>query len=325
VIPQDRSKTAIELQTVFNDLVPLLRALKPQDLSIALSNLADALRGRGDALGHNLELVNTYFSKFNTDLPNFNHDISGLADLASNYADATPDLVQTLHNFTVNAKTITEKKDTYVQFLLGTQSFARTATKVFDDNADRLITLAKVSKPVLDLYASYSNVLECLPNGFAIYDRTRLEQVFSQGPYLHITLTPVGDRGAYTAADRPKYSDLTSARPPADNDHGCYGLPFGSSNLHPVNPTLFKYPGQPNGNYKCAGYREAADASCPAGGTSPQQSSPQAATKLSAISDEMNLVSGLYRPIIGPQDADSGLEYLLVAPMLRGMKVGVSL
>src|SRR5205085_912680 len=100
VIEQDHSKTAIELQTVFNDLVPMLRALKPAELSIALSNLADALRNRGNALGHNLELVNTYFTRFNKDLPNVNHDISGLADLASNYADATPDLMATLRNFT---------------------------------------------------------------------------------------------------------------------------------------------------------------------------------------------------------------------------------
>src|SRR5437763_1877496 len=212
---------AIELQTVFNDLVPLLRALKPAELSIALTNLADALRNRGDALGHNLELVNTFFTRFNTDLPNFNHDISAFADLASNYADATPDLMTTLRNFTVNAKTMTVKKDQFAQFLIGTQGFAEEATKVFGDNADRLITLAKVSKPVLDLYASYSQVLECLPNGLAIYDRSRLEQTFGQGPFLHITLTPVGDRGAYTPSDRPLASDLTSTKPPAGNDNNC--------------------------------------------------------------------------------------------------------
>src|SRR4051794_22969854 len=51
VIAQDRSQTAIELQHVFSDLVPLLRTLNPAQLSITLSNLADALRGRGEALG----------------------------------------------------------------------------------------------------------------------------------------------------------------------------------------------------------------------------------------------------------------------------------
>jgi phospholipid/cholesterol/gamma-HCH transport system substrate-binding protein len=174
-ISQDHSETAIELQTVFSHLVPLLRTLKPAELSVALSNLASALRNRGDALGHNLELVNTYFSRFNPDLPNFQHDISALADLASNYADAAPDLLATLRNFSANARTFTEKQDVYAQFLTGSSDFAQTATRVFGDNADRLIKLANVSQPVADLYAKYSIVLECLPNGLAIYDRTRLE------------------------------------------------------------------------------------------------------------------------------------------------------
>src|SRR5579884_2677229 len=65
VITEDHSSTAIELQTVFSHLVPLLQTLKPAELSVALSNLADALRDRGDALGKNLELVNTYFTRFN--------------------------------------------------------------------------------------------------------------------------------------------------------------------------------------------------------------------------------------------------------------------
>src|SRR4051794_26964640 len=102
-ISQDRSETAIELQTVFSHLVPLLRALNPAQLSIALSNLADAVRNRGDALGRNVSLVNTYFGQFNKDLPTFNHDISALADAASTYADATPDLLAMLRNFSTNA------------------------------------------------------------------------------------------------------------------------------------------------------------------------------------------------------------------------------
>jgi virulence factor Mce-like protein len=231
-IQQDHSHTAIELQTVFNDLVPLLRTLKPAELSVTLSNLAEALRNRGEALGHNLELVNTYFTRFNQDLPNFEHDISALADMASNYADAAPDLLAMLRNFSVNARTVTEKQDVYAQFLAGSSDFAQTATRVFGHNANRLVKLADVSQPVADLYARYSMVLECLPNGLAIYDRTRLEQAFGQGPYLHITLTPVGDRGPYTLKDKPKKSDITSMVLPPN----CFGLPYGNHGLHPIMP-----------------------------------------------------------------------------------------
>jgi phospholipid/cholesterol/gamma-HCH transport system substrate-binding protein len=307
-IPQDRSKTAIELQTVFQDLVPLLRTLKPAELSLTLSNLADALRNRGEALGKNLELVNSYFSRFNQDLPNFQHDISAFADVASNYADAAPDLLTMLRNFSVNAHTFTQKRDVYAQFLTASAGFAQTATTVFGDNANRLIKLAQVSQPVADLYAKYSIVLECMPNGLSIYDRTRLEQTFGQGPYLHITLTPVGDRGAYTVADRPKKSDLTSMVLPPN----CFGLPYGNNALHPV---YSRFPGpHPTDNYECAGYT--APPTCP---------TPTNATPKSSAKNEQSLIAGIMAPVLGHMSpAAAGLEDLLLGPMLRGMAVGVT-
>ncbi|MDQ1699780.1 MAG: phospholipid/cholesterol/gamma-HCH transport system substrate-binding protein [Frankiaceae bacterium] len=325
-ISEDQSSTAIELQTVFSHLVPLLQTLKPAELSIALSNLADALRDRGEALGKNLELVNTYFTKFNQDLPNFNHDISAFADLASNYADATPDLLATLHNFADNARTFTVKKDTYAQFLIGTQGFAREATTVFGDNANRLITLANVSKPVLDMYATYSDVLECLPNGLAIYDRTRLEQTFGAGPFLHITLTPVGDRGAYKPTDAPRKSDLLNSQPPPGNDNNCYGLPYnGDTHIQSVNDNLFRFPGpHPDGNYKCAGYQNNPGYfTCPdgAGNTNPV-GTPASRQDAGSVA-EQQLLSNLFGPITG-QSSAAGLEDLLLGPMLRGMNVTVT-
>lgn len=336
VIQQDRSSTAIELQTVFNHLVPLLRSLNPAQLSITLSNLATALRDRGEALGRNLTLVNDYFTRFNKDLPNFNHDISALADMASNYADATPDLLAMLRNFSVNAATITEKKDVYAQFLAGSSDFASTAANVFGQNADRLIQLANVSKPVLALYAKYSVVLECLPNGLSIYDRTRLEQAFGQGPFLHITLTPVGNRGAYKPSDRPRKSDITSLTLPPN----CFGLPHGKHGLHPV---YARYPGDhPSDNYACAGYT--APPTCPAaappsgaatsGAGSRKKNKASLQSLLPQVNssgtvgspEEQDFVSTLLDPLLGNDNRKvaGGLTDLLVGPMLRGMAVSIS-
>jgi virulence factor Mce-like protein len=334
VITQDRSTTAIELQTVFNDFVPLLRTLNPAQLSVTLSNLASAVRNRGDALGRNLSLVNDYFSRFNKDLPNFEHDIRALASAAGTYADATPDLLAMLRNFSVNANTFTVKQDVYAQFLAGSSDFARTATNVFGSNADRLIRLANVSKPVLDLYAQYSVVLECLPNGLAIYDRTRLEQAFGGGPYLHITLTPVGDRGVYSKSDRTLKSDITSLTLPPN----CFGLPYGNHGLHPVNS---RYPGNhPSDNEACGGSPPPPpSAGCPpaSGGaaTSRRKTSraSHAATAPSvnssgmvATPNEQGFVSGLLAPLLGDgsEPVPAGLADLLIGPMLRGMAVSIA-
>ena len=126
VIPQDRSSTAIELETVLDNILPLLRTIKPDKLNATLDALATALEGRGDELGKNLALVNQYFSQLNPQLPTIEKDIRGLADVSQIYADAAPDLVRTLRNFSVTTETIAEKQQAYAGFLTGTAAFATT-------------------------------------------------------------------------------------------------------------------------------------------------------------------------------------------------------
>jgi virulence factor Mce-like protein len=315
VITQDDSSTAVEIQTVFSHLVPLLKTLNPAQLSITLNALATALENRGNELGQNLSLTDQYFTTFNTDQPNELHDISGLADLASNYADATPNLLAILRNSTVTAKTFTVKKDTYAQFLAGTAGFAMEGTKVIGDNANGLIDLARISEPVLNLYSKYSITLECLANGLAIYDRTRLESAFDVGPYLHITLTPVGDRGAYSSNDqgvndKPSAADNTALAP------NCHGLPYGS---HPLHPTLTRYPSQ----------ARVSDHYNQGGVTGPPTQLPGVSAPGNTMgvgsAKERNQIRSLLKSLTGDVTAATGanasLSDLLVGPMVRGMAV----
>lgn len=306
-IHQDDSATGIELQTVFSHLVPLLKTLNPAQLSLTLNALATALRNRGNELGQNLALTNTYFASFNKDLPNVEHDISGLADLASNYADASPNLLKLLANFSVTTKTFTVKKDSYAAFIRGTAGFAQEGTKVIGDNSSRLIKLSSISKPVLDLYSEYSINLECLANGLAIYDRTRLESAFNQGPYLHITLTPVGNRGAYTPAEKPSERDFKKIAP------SCDGLPYGKHGLHPL---AVRYPGPVSDNYALGGLTGAPNgkpAATPESGTTAGVGSAKEKSQIRKL-----LESTLNH---SASAQNSSLDDVLLGPMLRGMAV----
>jgi len=307
VIQEDRSEVAVELQQVFTKLVPVLRAANPAALSVALSNTAMALQGRGDKLGHSFELINSYFRRLNQDLPNIQHDISGLADLASNYADAAPDLLQTLKHFSVTAHTFTVKADPYAQFLAGTAGFADTAAGFFKKNGKALVNLAKYSEGPLGVLSDYSIVLECLPNGLSIFDRERLEHAF-QGGELHIDLIPVNSRGVYTAKDRPKLSEFTHAILPAN----CYGLPYGGRGLHPENS---KYPFAPGGNYAMGGYAGSSAATPNA-----TRSSLYSTGGVGSAAEQAQ-IRMLVAEVTGQQPTSDGLTDLLLGPLLRGMVV----
>ncbi|HVT20426.1 MAG TPA: MCE family protein [Mycobacteriales bacterium] len=307
VIQEDRSEVAVELQQVFTKLVPVLRAANPAELSVALSNTAMALQGRGEKLGKSFELINTYFRKLNQDLPNIQHDISGLADLASNYADAAPDLLATLKHFSVTAKTFTVKADPYARFLAGTAGFADTAANFFEKNGKGLTDLAKYSEGPLGVLSDYSIVLECLPNGLSIFDRERLEHAFKGGE-LHIDLIPVNSRGVYTAKDRPKLSEFTHAILPAN----CYGLPYGNHALHPENS---KYPFAPGGNYSMGGYAGSSAA------TPNATRSSLFSTGGVGSAAEQAQIRMLIAEVTGQQPTSDGLTDLLLGPLLRGMVV----
>jgi phospholipid/cholesterol/gamma-HCH transport system substrate-binding protein len=308
-IPEDESTTAVELQDVFEKLVPVLKSADPAELSVALSNTAQALRGRGNELGQNLVMINEYFAALNQDLPNIQHDIGALANLASNYADAAPDLLNILRNFSVTASTFTAKSDTFAQFLAGTAGFATTATNVLDKNGPGLVKLAQSSVGPLGLLAKYSIVLECLPKGLSIFDQQRLEKAFSGGE-LHIDLIPVNDRGAYTVKDKPSMKEITNSVLPPD----CYGLPYAGHGLHPQNT---KYPFAPGGNYSKGGVL---------GGTTTAPSSvttPATSGSTDGVGSlaEQGQISSLLGEIAGGSTAASGLDDLLLGPILRGNEV----
>ena len=217
MIPQDRSTTAIELETVLDDLLPLLRTIQPAKLNATLNALATALEGRGERLGENLELVDGYFTRLNPQLPAIKEDISGLADVTRIYADAAPDLVRMLRNFSVTTNTIRAKADAYAGFLAGTAGFATTTRQLLEENEDRIIQLAAVGRPILGVLAEYSPEYPCLLQGLA-QSNDFIGDTFANGE-LHITLevtkarkgVPAG-RGARLGRE-PRPALLRAAEP----------------------------------------------------------------------------------------------------------------
>lgn len=215
-ISQDRSTTALETETALNDLLPLLKSLAPQKLSMALNAISEGLRGRGDRLGSNLALNAAYFRQLNPALPTLAQDMAGLADLTSNYSDATPDLLRTLDNLAFSGRSLVEERTALDRFLQTTKEFATSATSLVADNEKRFVDLARLSVEPLRLYARYSDGYACMLNRIA-FSEIEGERTFGGGqPGLHITVEAIRDNGGYQTGDEPQYKDVYDAH--------CYGL-----------------------------------------------------------------------------------------------------
>lgn len=210
VIPEDRSQSAMEVERVLDDLLPLLQAVKPQDLSTTLGSLSQALAGRGEELGDTLVRLNTLTAGLNPSIPDLQEDITQLADFSQNLSDAAPDLLNALDDLTTTSRTIVEQRDELRDLYRSVTGASDDLRAFLDANGENLIQLSASSRPTLETLARYAPEFPCFfqqMNGLI----PNVDQVFGKGtdqPGVHITLEIVANNGKYVPnQDEPEFSD----------------------------------------------------------------------------------------------------------------------
>ncbi|MGW0209357.1 MCE family protein [Streptomyces sp. NPDC003233] len=290
VITQDRTKVGIEVQQLMNDLLPLLRTVRPGELNATLSAFATALEGRGDRIGDNLTRVEGYLRRLNPHLPSLKEDISRFADVAEVYGDAAPDLMRILRNTVTTSRTIVEKKDQLAAGLRSTAAVAGTADDFLSQNGDRLIALGRVSRPTLQLFARYSPEYPCLLKGLVRQEQAS-EDAF-RGGEMRITLEVVRPQGAYRPGEEPVYGERSGPN--------CRGLP---------DPPV---PG-PKPHLNDGTSARSSGGPLPGG------------VDVSATAAEQRAVGSLVAPVMGvPADQVPPVATLLFGPLARGTAVSVA-
>lgn len=219
-IPEDRSRAAVEVERVLDQLLPLLQAVRPQDLATTLGSLSSALQGRGDQLGQTLEQLNTLTRGLNPSLPDLQEDIRQLATFSDNLNAAAPDLLTALDDLTVASRTVVEKRE-------GLRNLYRSVTGASDDlrafldaNGENIIGLSRASRPTLESLARYSPEFPCLFG--QLNDLIpKINNAIRPGTDrvgVNITLEIVASKGKYLPnQDEPAYLD--------DRGPRCYPIP----------------------------------------------------------------------------------------------------
>jgi virulence factor Mce-like protein len=205
VISQDRSETGREFAQALDNLLPLLQTLEPQQVSTTLNALSTALRGRGDALGDNLQLVRQYFQEFNPELPVLEENFRGLADFADNLDAGADDFLTVLRNLSeINANLVESEADLDV-FLRRTAGFSGTAEGFVAENEERFVVLAREGVPNLSLFAEFSPQFPCLADGLVRSTDAISDTIGILQPGLHITLEFIEGKEGYVPGDEPEY------------------------------------------------------------------------------------------------------------------------
>ncbi|GAA1279743.1 MCE family protein [Saccharothrix xinjiangensis] len=316
VIEQDRSSSAVELERVLDDLMPVLQAVQPEKLATTLTAVSQALENRGKPLGETLVQLDAYLGELNPQLPALKEGISRLADVSEVYADAAPDLVRALDDATVTSRTLVEQRDALLTVYGSLTTTSTDLTSFLAVNKNNLIQLADVSRPTLELLAEYAPEYPCLLKGLSEF-KPIMDEVFGKGtdePGLHITLEITANRGKYEpGVDEPEYADKRGPR--------CY-------DLVPRPDPFPQYP--PEGAVRDGSAHPPAGRSVNDGVLPPATglggvTSPSSAAGLPTLANspaEQDFLAGLLAPQFGlERDQMPSFTALLLGPLYRGAEV----
>ncbi|GAA0725423.1 MCE family protein [Dactylosporangium roseum] len=216
VISQDRSESGVELERVLDNALPLLRSIRPDKLAVTLGALATALDGNGERLGEQLVTLDRYLAALNEQMPLIAEDVRRLADVLDVYDGAMPDLLAILRDASVTATTVVDQRTQLALLWAETTEVADTTRFFLERHGDQLIRVGDVSRPFLELLATYAPEYPCLMNGLVAL-QPRVEQVFATGR-MRITLEITRDNGKFEPGrDEPVYGPR--------NGPNCRGLP----------------------------------------------------------------------------------------------------
>jgi phospholipid/cholesterol/gamma-HCH transport system substrate-binding protein len=215
VIGQDRSANAIELEKVFDNLLPVLQAVQPQKLATTLTAVSTALQNRGGQIGQTLSLASDYLREFNPNLPALDEDLRDLSTVSNLYGDIAPDLLDALTQSAVTLNTVDEKKDDLAALYPQVTSSAQDVTTFLRNNKDNLIGLAADSRAPLEVAARFSPSFPCTLKAMTDL-KPAMDKVLGAGtsqPGLHVDVAVTQSRGAYLPGhDDPVYRGGGSPR-----------------------------------------------------------------------------------------------------------------
>ncbi|MDO7867733.1 MCE family protein [Nocardioides jiangxiensis] len=295
-----RTKVATEVEEVLSDLLPLLRAVQPEQLNYTLNALATALEGRGPKLGQGLTNLDNYLKRFNPEVDDFITDIRKTAQVSDLYADVMPQIATILRNTVYTGNTL-KTREAKLQKLFGEVSaFSDTARSFLAANEKNIIRLGQLSQVQLRLLAKYAPQYPCFLKGMELQN-SQIQDMF-RGHMLHINaeLIPHQPRG-WTPADKPV--------------NGLVGSPYCGPLPRDTTDQSHMMPAPPN-------FDDGVDT--PTGKGTMRVAPATDGDAYSGTSAEAALLRSLLSPVVGTDAADvPDLAVFLLAPMARGSEVSV--
>jgi phospholipid/cholesterol/gamma-HCH transport system substrate-binding protein len=157
----DARSVTTEFNSLFETLTSIAEKVDPVKLNLTLAAAAQALTGLGDKFGQSIVNGNTILDDINPQMPQIRHDIQRLAALGDTYADAAPDLFDSLNNAVITARTLHRQEADLDAALLAAAGLGNTGEDIFRRGGPYLQRGVADLVPTAQLLDTYSPEIFC--------------------------------------------------------------------------------------------------------------------------------------------------------------------
>ncbi|MEB3030053.1 MCE family protein [[Mycobacterium] nativiensis] len=228
------SNVTTEVNTVFENVVDLLKMVEPEKLNAVLTAVAEGVRGRGQRIGEATTGLNEVLVALNARSETIRQDWRSLNDFNETYAAAADNIVAVLDAATTTSATVVKHKDALDGLLLSTLGFSEAGTTLLGASKDSFVATANLLGPTTDLLLEYNPELTCTLQGADWFRQNGAWVWGGDGRTIQLDVQLLGGNEPYIYPDN---LPIVAAKGGPGGKPGCGSLPDVTQNF-PVRQLL---------------------------------------------------------------------------------------
>jgi phospholipid/cholesterol/gamma-HCH transport system substrate-binding protein len=151
-----------EVNTVFQNLVGVLKQIDVAKLNATLTAFAEGVRGQGERIGQATTDANEVLLAINPRMDTVAQDWRSFGAFSDAYSAAAPGILATLNAASTTSATITSHASALDALLLNTIGFSQSGINLLAPNKDNLVHGVNVLEPTTNLLMKYNPEYTCL-------------------------------------------------------------------------------------------------------------------------------------------------------------------
>jgi len=163
------TNVSTEINTVFENVVELLKMIDPLKLNAVLTAVADGVRGQGQRMGQATTDLNQVLLALNARAQTMRENWRSLTTVADTYDAAADDIVSILDAVSTTSTTITDQASALDGLLLNVIGLSTAGTNLLATSKDDLVEAVNTLEPTTNLLLQHNPVYTCFLKGTTWY------------------------------------------------------------------------------------------------------------------------------------------------------------